>query len=138
MAMASAFLAANTATGVPSWDPSSPWKLVDLNGDGWADLVHVGVTQVEYAVATAIGQFGATRTVTGTPQKLSTTTVEFRDMNGSGMADIVWIDVSGSADQAWRYLELFPSGRGGLLSKIDNGLGKVVRVSYEASALNAA
>ncbi len=59
-------------------------------------------------------------------------------MNGSGTTDIVWIDVSGSADKAWQYLELFPSGRAGLLKTIDNGLGKVTRISYAAAARGAA
>jgi hypothetical protein len=132
------FEPAAAATGVPTWDPSSPWQLVDLNGDGWADLVHVGVTEVDYELATAVGQFGTSETIANTPQKLSTTAVEFHDMNGSGTTDIVWIDVSGPAEQAWKYLELFPEGRAGLLSKIDNGLGKVTTITYEPAAKSAA
>ena len=132
------FEASREATGVPNYDASSPWQLMDLNGDGWVDLDHVGVNQVDFALAIAAGTFGAQNSITGTPTKLSTTQVEFADMNGSGTTDIVWIDVSGSADQAWRYLELFPNGRAGLLKTIDNGLGKVTRISYEPAALGAA
>ena len=133
-----AFEAGQEATGVPDFDVTSPWQLTDLNGDGWADLVRVGVNQVDFALATAAGAFGAQSTITGTPSKLSTTQIELADMNGSGSTDIVWIDVSGSADQAWRYLELFPNGRAGLLKTIDNGLGKVTRISYAAAARGAA
>ncbi len=132
------FEAARTATGVPDFDVSSPWQLLDLNGDGWVDLVHVGVDQVDFALATAAGTFGTQNSITGTPTKLSTTQVEFADMNGSGTTDIVWIDVSGSASNAWQYLELFPNGRAGLLKTIDNGLGKVTRISYAPAALGAA
>ena len=132
------FEAGREATGVPDYDASSPWQLVDLNGDGWTDLVHVGVNQVDFTLATAAGVFGTPGSITGTPSKLSTTQVEFADMNGSGSTDIVWIDVSGSADQAWRYLELFPNGRAGLLKTIDNGLGKVTRIAYAAAARGAA
>ncbi len=38
-----------TATGVPSWDPSSPWELHDLDGDGWVDLVRVGTASQIFA-----------------------------------------------------------------------------------------
>ena len=133
-----AFEAGQEATGVPDFDVTRPWQLIDLNGDGWVDLVHVGVNQVDFALATSAGAFGTSASITGTPSKLSTTQVEFADMNGSGSTDIVWIDVSGSASQAWQYLELFPNGRAGLLKTIDNGLGKVTRISYAAAALGAA
>ena len=132
------FEAGKEASGVPDFDVTSPWQLIDLNGDGWTDLVKVGVNQVDFALATSAGSFGAPASITGTPSKLSTTQIEFADMNGSGSTDIVWIEVSGSADQAWRYLELFPDGRTGLLKTIDNGLGKVTRISYAAAARGAA
>ncbi len=129
---------ARTATGVPSWDPSSPWELHDLDGDGWVDLVHVGVNQVDIALALGEGKFGAPQTITGTPFKGPNAVVRFADMNGSGTTDIVWIDVSGPPDRAWRYLDLFPAGRGGLLRRIDNGLGKVTTIQYAAAARDAA
>ena len=133
-----AFEPAVEASGVPAFDVSDPWRLIDLNGDGWVDLVHVGVTEVDYVLATAAGSFGASAIIKNTPEKLATTTIDFADMNGSGTADVVWVDVSGDASQAWRYLEIFPNGRGGLLSSIDNGLGKVTTISYAPAALSAA
>lgn len=133
-----AFEPAVTATGVPDFDPTAPFQLSDLDGDGWTDLVRVGVTQVEYALATGAGTFAPVKAIGGVPTKGPNTTVRFADMNGSGTTDIVWIDVSGSADQAWKYLELFPNGRGGLLRAIDNGLGKKVSMTYASSALEAA
>ncbi|HEX9298209.1 MAG TPA: FG-GAP-like repeat-containing protein, partial [Polyangiaceae bacterium] len=132
------FEPAQSATGVPAWDPSSPWELHDLDGDGWVDLVHVGVDGVDYALATTAGEFSSPRRVAGTPEKGPTSVVRFADMNGSGTTDIVWIDVSGSPDRAWRYLELFPKGRAGLLQRIDNGLGKLTTVTYAPAALDAA
>src|SRR5262249_2053657 len=125
-------------SGVPSWDPSSPWELRDLDGDGWVDLVHVGVNQVDYALAIGAGRFDAPRAITGTPTKGPNTAVRFADMNGSGTTDVVWIDVSGSPHQAGRYLELFPNGRAGLLRRIDNGIGKVTTMTYGAASLDAA
>jgi RHS repeat-associated protein len=133
-----AFELAVEASGVPAFDVSDPWRLIDLNGDGWVDLVHVGVTEVDYVLATAAGTFGASAIIKNTPEKLATTTIDFADMNGSGTTDVVWVDVSGDASQAWRYLEIFPNGRGGLLNSIDNGLGKVTTISYAPAALSAA
>jgi RHS repeat-associated protein len=132
------FEPARVATGIPTWDASSPWELQDLDGDGWVDLVHVGVGQVDYALAIGEGRFAAPQTIAGTPTKGPSTVVRFADMNGSGTTDIAWIDVTGAPDNAWRYLELFPDGRAGLLRQIDNGLGKVTRVRYAAASLDAA
>ncbi len=132
------FEAPVTATGVPSWDPSSPWELHDLDGDGWVDLVHVGVSQVDVRLASAAGVFGDTKTIAKTPTKGPATTVRFADMNGSGTTDIVWIDVSSSADGAWQYLEVFPQGRAGLLTKVDNGYGKTLSITYGTASHDAA
>jgi len=133
-----AFEAAEEANGVPEFDASDPWRLVDLDGDGWVDLVHVGVDQVDYALANSAGSFDEPVTIKNTPKKLASTTIEFADMNGSGTVDVVWVDVDGDPDQAWRYLEIFPDGRGGLLNSIDNGLGKVTTITYAPAAQSAA
>jgi RHS repeat-associated protein len=132
------FEPAVTATGVPSFDPSSPWELHDLNGDGWVDLVHVDPDQVEFVLATAAGKFGAPQTLKDVPTKNPTTTIRYADMNGNGSTDIVWIDVAGSPANAWQYVELFPAGRAGLLERVDNGLGKVETMTYGPAALDAA
>lgn len=132
------FESARKGSGVPEYDESSPWRLLDLDGDGWVDLVHVGVNRVSYALAEGAGVFGEVRAVQGTPEQGPNVTVEFADMNGSGTTDIVWIDPTASSDGAWKYLELFPKGRAGLLRTIDNGLGKITRIGYEPAALSAA
>ncbi len=132
------FEPAVSATNVPTFDPSAPFQLQDLDGDGRIDLVRVGVTQVEYALASGEGVFDAVKAISGTPYKGPDTTVRFADMNGSGTTDIVWINVAGSPDKAWQYLEVFPAGRAGLLAQVDNGLGKKVSVTYSPAAEDAA
>ncbi|MET0410732.1 MAG: toxin TcdB middle/N-terminal domain-containing protein, partial [Polyangiaceae bacterium] len=132
------FEPARDASGVPAFDSASPWQLHDLDGDGWVDLVHVGVTQVEYALGAGGGIFEPVRVLADVPAREPGATIEFADMNGSGTIDVVWVDPPGSAETAWRYLELFPEGRAGLLSRIDNGLGKVVSIRYEPAAASAA
>ncbi len=132
------FEASASASGVPAFSEDDPYQLVDLNGDGLVDLVHLGVTQVSVARATAAGQFADVVQISGTPNKAPGTFAGFADMNGSGTTDIVWVDTSGSPESAWRYLELFPKGRAGLMTVIDNGLGKITRISYEPAAQHAA
>ncbi|HVU01415.1 MAG TPA: FG-GAP-like repeat-containing protein [Polyangiaceae bacterium] len=120
-------------TGVPAWDESAPYRLADLDGDGWADLYRVGVSSVSYALAVGEGRFGALETIEGTPERTATTAVELADMNGSGSTDIVWADASGD-EPSFRYLELFPDGRAGLLRRIDDGLGEVQTIEYAPAA----
>src|SRR5690606_31071117 len=91
-----------------------------------------------YTLAEGAGVFREVETLEDTPPRGPDVHVEFADMNGSGTTDIVWIDVSHGPEKAWQYLELFPEGRGGLLSRIDNGLGKVTTIEYEAAARFAA
>ncbi|MFZ5896840.1 MAG: toxin TcdB middle/N-terminal domain-containing protein [Myxococcota bacterium] len=126
------------ATGVPVFDPTDPWRLVDVNGDGWVDLVHVGVNQIEYALATAEGAYGAVARVKSTPAKGPSATVQFADMNGSGTTDILWVERTQNEGTYWRYLELFPQGRAGLLKTIDNGVGKRTTITYSTAAAYAA
>lgn len=132
------FEAGVDAENVPHFEATDPWKLVDLDGDGWVDLLHVSVHQLEYALAINAGVFDEPAVIPSTPEKTATTAIEFADMNGTGTTDIVWIDVSGSPAESWRYLELFPQGRGGLLTTIDNSLGKVTNISYGTAAEDAA
>jgi YD repeat-containing protein len=132
------FEPAETATGVPTFEASEPFALRDLNGDGWDDLVRVGVAEVTYALAEGEGRFAAVRSIQDVPTKGPTTFATFADMNGSGSVDIVWVDVTDQEDGSWRYLELFPDGRAGLLTDIDNGLGKQQAIEYAPAAAFAA
>jgi RHS repeat-associated protein len=132
------FEPAQAAEGVPVFDPSSPWQLRDIDGDGWSDLVHVGVSRVDVALAKAAGKFDVPQSVTSTVTASPTTVVQFEDMNGSGTDDILWVDGAVAGQASWKYLELFPSGRGGLLRRVDNGRGLVRTFTYGTAAADAA
>ena len=100
----------------------------DLNGDGTADIVHVGTGRVRYWLNLAGRSLMPVMDLDGTPELRPTTIVRVADMNGNGTADIVWIDPASSTP--WRYLDVLPRGTPGLLSSVDNGLGRLTRIRY--------
>ncbi len=118
--------------GVPiDWAPNEiQW--VDINGDGLTDAVVVRALSVSYALNRNGDEFDAAYEVKGAdvvgdpmPEKTGEVSLRFADMNGSGSIDVVWINASGKLS----YLELFPE-RPNLLTRVDNGIGKVIEVQY--------
>ncbi|MBM4361399.1 MAG: VCBS repeat-containing protein, partial [Deltaproteobacteria bacterium] len=120
--------------GVPEFAREAPFVLADLDGDGWVDLVRADVQQVTVALAVGEGRFGAPLEVTPVPERTAGVTFELADMNASGTTDLVWVDRNAPGGVALRYLELFPAGRGRLLSRLDGGTGRVQRFEWEPAA----
>ena len=105
----------------------------DLNGDDLNDVVLITGGTLHYALNVNGTQFGDWKTISAigaTALPDATQTPLFADMNGNGSTDVVWFSASGAVT----YLELFPQ-RPFLLSRIENGLGKVVDVTYTTSVL---
>jgi len=123
-----------TVGGAPHADDESRLRLADINGDGLADVIHLGVSHVTFWLNRGDGTLDDQVTISGTPAADPvTTSVQLADMNGNGTTDILWVDVSSGPDGAWQYLDLIGDERAGLLSRIENGLGKVVSIRYESS-----
>jgi RHS repeat-associated protein len=101
----------------------------DIDGDGLADLVHVGVSQVRVWLNQAGIELSEMRTIVGTPEVGTNTVVRLADLNGNGTADIVWVDPTSATP--WRYLDVLGAGAPGLLVSIDNGLGRTTSITYE-------
>lgn len=127
---------------VTGFDPSqiAVIELQDMNGDELTDLVAVVGNEIKLSLNRNSDRFDAVRTIATAdlgagviPSRISSTVVSYADMNGNGSSDIVWIDAGGAIS----YLELFPV-RPNLLSRIDNGIGSVQRVSYGTSILEQA
>lgn len=100
----------------------------DVNGDGLCDIVLVGASEVRFWSSDGTTLTTETR-VAGTPSYTPSMTVRVADMNGNGSADIVWIDPT-NLGAPWRYLDLLATGTPGLLTSIDNGLGRTTSIEY--------
>ena len=103
-------------------------QVQDVNGDGLADLIHVGVSRLRVWQNRAGEGLAPAIVVDGVPSRTTSTVVRFADFNGNGSADIVWFDSASSTP--WKYLDLLADGSPGLLTRIENGLGQVLRMEY--------
>ncbi|MBN2531197.1 MAG: VCBS repeat-containing protein [Deltaproteobacteria bacterium] len=124
--------------GLPEPLDAEHMQLVDLNGDSLADAVAVLGNEVLISFnksGVGFSSLWRVQDVEGIPipQKDADMSIRYADMNGSGSTDIVWIDRSGNV----KYLELLPQ-RANLLSKVENGIGKVVKVYYETTVARMA
>lgn len=126
-------------SGAPAVDDETKLQVADLNGDGLADIVYFGINQIRYWLnrgnLTLSGQY----VIDGTPPiDPANTSVQFADMNGNGTADIVWVDVSKGPSGSWRYIDVVGDQFAGLITRIENGLGKSVLIEYESSTAQMA
>src|SRR5205085_4731404 len=87
-------------------------------------------TQVFWYRGKPDGSFSSTATILNRPEGAdATTVVTLADVNGNGSTDVVWSSTSGM----WA-LDLAGPTNAGLLTAIDNGLGKLQKFDYTASA----
>ena len=117
-------------TGAPLLETSElPWiRLSDLTGDGLADVVYLGASEVRIWRNVVGRSLEPGWTLSDVPSRAVDTTVRLADMNGNGTTDIVWH--TPSSDVPWRYLDVLPDGTPGLMTRIDNGLGAETTLSH--------
>jgi RHS repeat-associated protein len=114
-------------------------ELEDVNGDGLSDVVAITDLEVRFAINRNGDSFDAAQVLEssdvtgGLPLRVAQTTVLFADMNGNGARDIVWFQPTGAVQM----VELFPL-RPNLLTRIENGIGRVQVVEYETSVAQQA
>jgi RHS repeat-associated protein len=105
-------------------------RLGDLDRDGLLDIVRVGTAQVFWYRGQPDGTFQTQATLVARPAGAdATTVVTLADANGNGSTDIIWSSPNGM----WA-LDMAGPTNAGLLTSIDNGLGKVQKFGYTASA----
>jgi RHS repeat-associated protein len=105
-------------------------RLADLDRDGLLDLVRFTAGHVLFFPGLADGSFSLHPRHLARPESESTdVTVAISDANGNGSADIVW-----SSPRGMWILDVAGPTTAGMLTEIRNGLGKVMRIEYTASA----
>jgi RHS repeat-associated protein len=107
--------------------------LVDVDGDGCADLVYVGADRVTIWFNQSGVRLSDPIEVQFTPFALPPQ-VRLADMKGSGTTGVVWSSVAeGQGHAPWLYLDLMGGRKPYLLTEVDNGLGLRVDVAYRPS-----
>jgi RHS repeat-associated protein len=111
-------------------DPSDV-SLADLDRDGLLDLVRFTVGNVVWFPGEADGRFDENRgRFLRRPSGASAdAVVTIADVNGNGSQELVWSESTGF----WA-LDFAGLGTAGMLSAIDNGLGKTTKFTYLSSA----
>lgn len=114
------------------FDPARVF-IIDINGDGLADVVFVGYDEVTYWINQSGNSFSAPQTIRYTPPTSRADTLRIADMSGTGTAGLLWT----SPYPDYRYLDFTGDVKPGLLSRIDNGLGRVTAIEYATSTAEA-
>lgn len=113
----------------PALGDASRWHLRDINGDGAADLVRTGRTQLEIWVNTLDGRFNAAVVLPWADMDTDEV-VTFLDMNASGTLDVLRVDPTTGHWRVWDPMGVRP----GLLTRVENGLGWVTSLRYRPAA----
>jgi RHS repeat-associated protein len=109
-------------------------SLADLNGDGLTDAWVAAGSAVRIWLQRADGSFAVPVTLGRLPEAGAPGVVtRVADMNGNGTADVVWNDTRAGGGPAWQSLDLTGGVRPHLLTRIDNGMGRIVEIRYSSS-----
>lgn len=109
-------------------------SLVDLDGDGLADLVLVDSGIVKIWPNRSGKEWGSPVVIDGAEVPFFSqggTSVQFLDMNGNGSTDIVWNDPGEGI--FLKYLDLHPTTKPNVMTLMRNGMGRELEIEYRSS-----
>ncbi|QIG39965.1 hypothetical protein G5T42_11120 [Microbacterium sp. 4R-513] len=107
--------------------------VVDLDGDGCADVLHVAAGVMTWWPNRSGQGFGAPRTIAHLPvPRLSD--VRIADVRGTGAPALTWTVTLPSGGAKWFALEPLGGVHPGLLATIDNGVGRRTQITWSTSA----
>jgi RHS repeat-associated protein len=122
------------------YDPARMF-VVDIDGDGCADLVYVNGDHVTCWLNQGGSRLGDPEEILYTPPA-SLEQIRLADMTGAGTIGVLWCSATlGSRPAGYFYLDLAGSSKPYLLTTINNGVGLETRILYRSStefALDAA
>ncbi|MGY3317467.1 toxin TcdB middle/N-terminal domain-containing protein [Arthrobacter sp. TE12232] len=110
--------------------------VVDLDGDGCAEVLHLAAGVLTWWPNRSGDGFGAPRTIAHLPID-GLSRVRVADVLGSGAPAIAWTATLPSGRSRWFALEPLGGGHPGLLATIDNGLGRRTKITWTTSAHEA-
>ncbi len=124
------FGSAQDMMGVPDLAPSAGLlRFNDIDGDGLEDCVVIGSSFVDVRMNVSGKAFDAPYRITGTPSLEGNVAARITDVDGNGTADFLW-----TTPQGWKWLPLTVGAGANLLRQIDNGVGRLVTMSWRPSS----
>jgi RHS repeat-associated protein len=122
-----------------NYDPDHMF-LVDVDGDGCADLVYLDAGQILVWLNTGADRLVGPRVIAPTPA-IRPRQVRLADMTGLGTTGVVFTagapGVGTGGRPPWLFLDPAGGVKPHLLTTINNGLGLTTRISYQPSTVYA-
>ena len=109
--------------------------VMDINGDGLADVVAVGYNYILYWINRGNGSFSQQFIRTGMPNyQRGVTVLRQADINGNGSTDFIWENYDSNA-RAYvaRFYDFLGTTKPNLLRVIDNGIGLRTSIEYKTT-----
>jgi RHS repeat-associated protein len=109
--------------------------VMDINGDGLADIVAVGYNYILYWINQGNGSWSPMFTRTGMPAyQRGVTVLRQADINGNGSTDFIWENWDAVA-RAYRteFYDFLGAGKPNLLATVDNGIGLRTTIDYKTT-----
>jgi RHS repeat-associated protein len=116
-------------------NPASVY-VVDIDGDGCADVVHLDQGALTWWPNRSGCAFEEPRVIEHLPTG-AITTLRIADVLGRGTPALCWTAALGSGRGRWFALDLLGTQPTSLLTRVDNGSGRVTDVTWSTSALEA-
>ncbi|WP_345801300.1 toxin TcdB middle/N-terminal domain-containing protein [Microbacterium sp. AZCO] len=110
--------------------------VLDLDGDGCADVVHLAAGVLTWWPNRSGDGFGPPRTIAHLPTG-GMANVRVADVLGTGAPAIVWTATLPSGQARWFALDPLGGVHPGLLSAVDNGIGRHTAIRWTTSAREA-
>lgn len=138
------FSAKITMQGAPHFDLPDQYdparlRLADIDGSGPTDILYLGRNDIRYWHNQSGNSWSAEKTIHNFPRTTNLHTVSVFDLLGNGTACIVWASpLPAEANTPMKYIQLMGNSqvegnKPYLLKEVDNNMGAVTRLKYEAS-----
>jgi len=131
---------------LPAFATLADVRLMDVNGDGLADLVIPSRRELSYWINTGAERWSDAIAVASPPAHPDRTTLRALDVNGNGSTDLFWDNSRNLADvgdrnedgrvdigDTFEYFDFVGDVKPGQLTVIDNGIGRRTTIEYASS-----